>query len=189
MTQHDSIMLSMAASSAWDKYRGRYRDTLDLLRAGCGRPPEILEPVVILKPERMHSAATARIDSFVKLECGEGMLIGEHVHIASFCHLGIGGGITILEDGSAFASGARIITGSNVPGRGRSSSAVAPDIVIKRSFVHVRKNVIVFSGATILPGVTLGENSVIAAGAVVREDVPAFEIWGGVPARKIGELE
>jgi acetyltransferase-like isoleucine patch superfamily enzyme len=179
-----SIVLSTEAAEAWNEMRKQYPAAM----AGS-YVAEVLEPVVILKPSHMHAAPTARIDSFVKLECGEGMIIGEHVHIASFCHLGIGGGICILEDGSAFASGARIITGSNVPGRGRSSSAVAQGIVIKRSYVHAQRNVIVFSGATILPGVTLGENCVVAAGAVVRSDVPAFEIWGGVPARKLGELE
>ena len=41
--------------------------------------------------------------------------------------------------------------------------------------------------AMILPGVTLGHGAVVAAGAVVTKSIPAFEIWGGIPARKIGE--
>ena len=40
-------------------------------------------------------------------------------------------------------------------------------------------------GATILPGVTIGENAVVAAGAVVSHDVPANTVVGGVPARHI----
>ena len=35
----------------------------------------------------------------------------------------------------------------------------------------------------------IGDYSVIAAGAIVTENVPACEIWGGVPARKIGDVE
>ncbi|MCA1661553.1 MAG: acyltransferase [Novosphingobium sp.] len=41
--------------------------------------------------------------------------------------------------------------------------------------------------AIILPGVTIGEGAVIAAGAVVSEDVPAYAIVAGNPARQIGE--
>lgn len=39
----------------------------------------------------------------------------------------------------------------------------------------------------VLPGVTIGEGAVIAAGAVVTQDVPPYTIYGGVPAKKIGE--
>ncbi|WP_281421535.1 DapH/DapD/GlmU-related protein [Thermus brevis] len=40
--------------------------------------------------------------------------------------------------------------------------------------------------AIILRGVRIGDRAVIAAGAVVTKDVPPGEIWGGVPARRIG---
>lgn len=38
-----------------------------------------------------------------------------------------------------------------------------------------------------MPGVTIGEGAVVAAGAVVTKDVPAFAIAGGVPAKVVGE--
>lgn len=41
-------------------------------------------------------------------------------------------------------------------------------------------------GATVLKGTNIGEGAVIAARAVVNKEVPAFEIWGGLPARRIG---
>lgn len=143
---------------------------------------------MLLRPEKIHTVATSRIDSFCKIEGGEGVYIGEYVHIASFCHVNIGGGLTVMHRGSALGSGTRIISGSNVHGHGISCSAIDPSAKFRRSSVVIGENAVVFAGSTILPGVKLGKNSVVAAGAVVRESVPAYEIWGGVPARKIGEI-
>ena len=51
------------------------------------------------------------------------------------------------------------------------------------------RNVWVGSNATILSGVTIGDNAVVAAGAVVTKDVPADTIVGGVPARPIRRID
>jgi acetyltransferase-like isoleucine patch superfamily enzyme len=40
-------------------------------------------------------------------------------------------------------------------------------------------------GTIVMRGVTIGEGAIVAAGSVVTKDVPEYEIWGGVPARKI----
>ena len=149
---------------------------------------QIFAPYIILNEQNLHVMHTARIDSLVKIECGLGTCLGEFVHVASFAHLGIGGGIFIAEDGTSFASGCRVVTGSNTPGRGHGCSAVDPRGFIAKSFVHVRRNAVLFVNAVVLPGVTIGENAVIAAGAVVTKDVPAFEQWAGIPARKVGEV-
>lgn len=145
----------------------------------------IHQPTVILNEVQLRIANTARIDSFCKLECGNGMLIGEYVHIASQAILGIGGGLLICEDGSSFAAGSKVITGSNVPGDGRSCSAIHPEAEFKKSFVWIKRNATIFTNAVVCPGVTIGEGAVVAAGAVVTKDVPDGETWGGVPARRI----
>lgn len=51
--------------------------------------------------------------------------------------------------------------------------------------IHVGKNVWIGAHATILQGVTIGDNAVVAAGAVVNKDVPANTIVGGIPAKPI----
>ena len=55
--------------------------------------------------------------------------------------------------------------------------------------VKIGNNVWIGSHATILAGVTIGDNSVIAAGAVVTKDVPANAVVGGVPAKIIKKIE
>jgi len=156
-----------------------------------GIRPTLHQPIVMVggNMATFRIAGTARVDSFCKLEIGAGLLVGRHVHIASFSHVGIGGGLTVLEDGASLGSGAKIISGSNVYGAGRGCSAVAPGAVFERTFVRIRQNAVVFAGAIVLPGVTVGENAVVGAGAVVRRDVPAFEVWAGNPARFIKTID
>ena len=50
------------------------------------------------------------------------------------------------------------------------------------------KNVWIGSNSTILQGVTIGDNSIVAAGAVVTKDVPANTIVGGVPGQTIKQI-
>lgn len=147
-------------------------------------PPLIFEPVVMTKREKIQIGWGSRIDSFVKLEGGEGLVIGEYVHIASFAHLGIGGGGLFIEDYAAVASGGKVISGSNQLSA-LSMSACAPPLLqeVKRSETGIRKFAVVLTNAVVLPGVILGEGSVLAAGSVATKDIPAWEIWAGVPAK------
>ena len=54
--------------------------------------------------------------------------------------------------------------------------------------VHIGRNVWIGANAVILRGVSIGDGAIIAAGAVVNHDIPAHEIWGGIPAKKIKNL-
>ena len=55
--------------------------------------------------------------------------------------------------------------------------------------ISIGRKVWIGAGAIILPGVTIGENSIVGAGAVVKKDVPANVIVAGVPAKIVREIK
>lgn len=60
----------------------------------------------------------------------------------------------------------------------------------KKVFVNrIKRNAWIGASAIILPGVTVGENAIVAAGAVVTKDVPDNMIVGGNPAREIRKIK
>lgn len=59
---------------------------------------------------------------------------------------------------------------------------------INEDCIEVMDDVFIGSNSVILPGVRIGPRAVIAAGAVVSQDVPPDTIVGGVPAKKIGDF-
>lgn len=144
----------------------------------------IYEPCILLKPEKIYADISARIDSFCKIEGGYGVFIGKHVHIASFCHINIGGGTTIIEDEAGLASGVKVISGqTDINYADISPMLEANRVHIQRKETKICKGAIIFCNAVISAGVTIGEGAVIGAGSVVLYDVPAWDFWAGVPAK------
>lgn len=103
--------------------------------------------------------------------------LGKNVFINFDCVFLDMGGITI-EDGVMIAPKVSLLSeGHGVSPEDRHSLIPKP--------IHIKKNAWIGAGATILPGVTVGENAVVAAGAVVTKDVPDNAIVGGIPAKII----
>lgn len=155
------------------------------MKLGIGAQVFDPEKSVFLCPERLVVGDYSRIDGMVKLECAGGVELGRYVHIGSFVHV-LGGGTLIVGDGVAITSHAVVVTGSNDESGYYMSSVADPDsYVVVRRTTRIDEGAFVGSGATILPGVHIGAFSIVGAGAVVTRDIPAGQVWMGVPARKI----
>jgi len=142
------------------------------------------QPIIMTRRHNITIGDDTRVDGFVKLEGGIGLWIGRGVHIASFAHIGVGGGETVIEDYATISSGGKVISGSHkVDGLSMSVTAPATMQSIERLKTRVCRYAWVCSNAVVLAGVTLGEGAVLAAGAVATQDVPPWEVWAGLPAR------
>ena len=111
---------------------------------------------------------------------GQFITIGKNVFINHACSFLDMGGITI-EDNVLIGPKVNLITENHPLNPNDRKTLICKPIVIKR-------NAWIGAAATILPGVTIGENAVVAAGAVVTTDVPPNTIVGGVPAKFIKNI-
>ena len=111
---------------------------------------------------------------------GKHTKIGKNVFINHACSFLDLGGITI-EDDVLIGPKVSLITENHPTDPCQRKSLVLNSILIKR-------NAWVGAGATILPGITIGENSIIAAGAVVNKNVPDNTIVGGIPSKVIKSI-
>jgi acetyltransferase-like isoleucine patch superfamily enzyme len=112
---------------------------------------------------------------------GRFIKIGKDVFINHACSFLDMGGITI-EDEVLLGPKVNLITENHPLDPVNRRSLICKPIVIKR-------RAWIGAAATILPGVTVGENAVVAAGAVVSKDVPANTVVGGIPARILKKIE
>ncbi|WP_073137485.1 DapH/DapD/GlmU-related protein [Chryseolinea serpens] len=112
---------------------------------------------------------------------GKHIKLGKNVFINHACTFLDLGGITI-EDDVQIGPKVNLITENHPVDPAKRKYLDLKSIVIRR-------NAWIGAGATILPGVTVGENSIVAAGAVVNKDVADNSIVGGIPAKFIRTIE
>lgn len=113
---------------------------------------------------------------------GEEIRVGRNVFINQNCTFYDLGGLHIADDVMIGPNVSIITAGHPVDPSQRRSVTIGKRIVIER-------NVWIAAGATIIGGVTVGENSVVAAGAVVTRNVAPGSLVGGNPARFIRSVD
>lgn len=121
---------------------------------------------------------------FVTRDKGK-ILIGDNVGISnstivSACEVVIGNNVMI-------GGGCRIWD-TNFHSVDPLERELKKEVSIKSKPVYLLANCFIGGGSIILPGVTVGRNSIVGAGSVVRESIPNDEIWAGNPAIKISTI-
>ena len=107
------------------------------------------------------------------------LVIGDNVFINSNCLAMARGGITIEDD---------VMLAANVQLLSNNHDEYSRNVLLCKP-IHIKKGAWIGAGATILPGVTIGEYAIVGASAVVTKDVGDYEVVAGVPARVMKTLD
>lgn len=111
------------------------------------------------------------------------LILGDDSFISTGCNVRAAGGTIRIGRNSCLSQHCVAVAANHMLIPGTAYLRTPWDI--ERTGVEIGDNVWVAANCVLLPGSRIGSNAVIAAGSVVRGDVPAGEIWGGVPARFI----
>jgi maltose O-acetyltransferase len=142
-----------------DRWLQRLRaDALRRTFASCGRNVSIQWPIVVNGADHLS--------------------VGDNVSFNAFIHIWAQGGVTIGE--STLIASHVVITSLT---HGTDSTRYSDSLVSKP--VEIGRNVWIGAHAVGLPGVKVGDNAIIGAGAVVTRDVAPGDVVAGVPARSI----
>lgn len=119
------------------------------------------------------------LNGFARIAIGRNTWIGEYNNLRS-------GGGDIEIGRNCLISQFCTLVGSNHSTK-REQPIIEQPPPAKRRGIVLGDDVWLGAGVTITPGVKIGSGAVIGAGSVVTKDVPEYEIWAGVPAKKIRE--
>ena len=129
--------------------------------------------------------------------CGDGCYIelpfyanfgGAHVHFGNNVYANFN--LTLVDDGHIYI-GDNVMIGPNVT-IATANHPILPEFRLKQlqynKDVHIEENVWLGANVTVVPGVTIGKNSVIGAGSVVVKDIPANVVAVGNPCKVLREI-
>jgi len=119
------------------------------------------------KPDINHSKLT-KYNYIVQYP--ENLKLGKDFDIGSFSYINSKFGVTI-KDNVQIGSHCSIYSHSSIDG--------------KKGSVILEKNCKIGTHSTIMPNITIGENSIIAAYSFVTKNIPKNQVWAGIPAKPI----
>jgi acetyltransferase-like isoleucine patch superfamily enzyme len=122
----------------------------------------------------------------VRIRCHQtrGVRIGRHVFLGYDVNID-----PVLPELIEIGDHARIGTGVIIFAHYVDASSGEGGPQIRRAPVRIGRHATVYTGAIVMPGVSIGDHAIVRAGAVVEDDVPAYAIVAGVPARVVDHRE
>ena len=103
----------------------------------------------------------------------EGLKLGKNFDIGTFTYINARYGVTI-SNSVQIGSHCSIYSHSTIDD--------------KKGKIVLEKNCRIGTHSTVMPNVTVGENSIVAAYSFVNKNIPKNEVWGGVPIKRIKKL-
>lgn len=142
------------------------------------------------KPNSIHLADNVAIESGTLLVLGDdhngfGIIsVGQGTWIGQYNNLRAGAGNIRIGANCLISQFCSLIASGHGVERHQLINKQPPPAKVG---LTIEDDVWMGAGATVVPGVTIHQGAIIGAGSVVTHDVPRYEIWGGTPAKKIGE--
>ena len=131
-----------------------------------GRGWHIAEFCSIQPPNRFQIGHKCAVSRYAIVNAMGGVILGDYSGIGPFTQV-----ISVTHN-------FRKLKDLNVP-------FGAQPRILETAPIIIKSNVWIGAGCVILPGVTIGPNSIVVAGSTVHKDVPPYSMAGGVPARII----
>lgn len=147
-----------------------------------------LNKITILWPHQVVIGAYTKVEDNVEIKIdgqykqGKSVIIGQSVYIGRGVEFNIIDGLHI-ENNALLASGVKCIDHDHGIDLGKKIGKHPG----KSAPIVLKDNCWIGANAIILKGVIVGEGAVVAAGSIVLQSIPSYEIWGGIPAKKIGK--
>ena len=180
-------------------------DQIDATGSGCKSDPRMrnVEAEMIRSHELCLKISSKKptdpdykslLEELFQCEIDDSVAIVSPFYCDCGCRMTLGKNI-IINKGATILSPGRVVIEDNVLiGPEVKITTVDHDLHDRHNLFHfgkvtIRENAWIGIGAVICPGVTIGKNAVVAAGAVVTKDVPDNVMVGGVPAKFIKKIE
>ena len=153
----------------------------------CGQDVRISRKASIYGAEHISLGDHVRIDDFCLLSgC---ISLGSYIHLAAGVLLFAGDAGITIDDYSTLSSRCAVYALTDDYSGAAMTNPTVPEAYthVTQAPVRIGRHVIVGTGSTILPGVTVGEGCAVGAMSLLNRDAEAWSIYHGIPARRRGE--